>query len=115
MIGTVVLVAGFLVVVSTICGILSTFIAHGYLWERIHPAYAHGLSGVAGGAICAGMVFGLFWALNPDPPEKDAPPTVGATATMTGFSALIWLPIYLYSFNAVTRRHRRRSDPQSET
>jgi len=105
--GTVLIVAGFLVVVSTICGILATFIAHGFLWDRIPPAIAGTGSGLAGGVVCAGMVFGFLWALNPDPAERDGPPSVGGTASMTGLSALVWLPMYLYAFTAVARRYRR--------
>ena len=106
MIGTFPLVGGFLVTVSAICGVLATFIAHGVLWDRLHPAIAGGVSGVAGSVLCAGMVFGFLWALNPDPPERGQR-SVGAAITMTGVSAVLWLPLYLYSFTAVARRHRR--------
>jgi len=101
------IVLGFLVTVSVICGVLATFIAHGYLWDWAPPSIALGATGFAGVTVCAAMVFGLLWAINPDPPEEGERPTVAATAEMTGFAALLWLPIYLYSFTAMSRRYRR--------
>ena len=110
MIGSVLLTFGFLAVVATVCGVLAAFIGHGYFWG-LFPEHINGaVSGVLGGVVCAAMVFGFLWTLNPDPPERDGPPSVGGTVTMTGFSGLFWLPLYLYAFNGIARRRRSEGE-----
>ncbi|MDJ0629274.1 MAG: hypothetical protein QNJ44_13530 [Rhodobacter sp.] len=110
MIGAVLLTFGFLVAIATICGVLAAFIGHGYLWHLFPRDITSTASGATGGVVCAAMVFGFLWTLNPDPPERDGPPSVGGTATMTTFSGLFWLPLYLYAFNAIARRRRSEGE-----
>ena len=107
MIFSIVIVAGFLVVIAVISGVLAAFVAHGYFWDWVPERMSKESSGILGGIFCALTVFGMLWAINPDPSEDNAGrPTVGATATQTAFSATLWLPLYLYAYTAMARRRR---------
>lgn len=107
MIYSIVIVAGFLIVIAIISGVLAAFVAHGYIWEKLPERLNKDSAGVLGGIFCALTVFGMLWAINPDPAEQnDGRPTLGATATQTAFSATLWLPLYLYAYTAMARRRR---------
>ena len=108
MITSFIIAIGFLVVVAVICGVTAAFLAHEYIWDLLPEAFASTFAGVLGGMACACLVFIMFWSLNPDPPRhNEGRPTVAATATMTGFSGLIWLPLYLYAYAGIARRRDR--------
>ena len=108
MIASFAIALGFIVVVAVICGVTAAFVAHEYIWDLLPGNIASGLAGVMGGGACAALVFIMFWSLNPDPPRDNAgQPTIGATATMTGFSGIIWLPLYLYAYRGIARRRGR--------
>ena len=94
-------------VVATIGGIVSAFFVHDFLWDRLPHPVANTLGSTMGFALCAVLVFTLMWQLNPDPaPDAASPPTINGTATLTGFSALLWVPLYLVSYAAIARTRR---------
>ncbi len=63
-------------------------------------------AGLLGVAACFTLAYGCFYLLDPDPvSEFDTPvPLYIRTLTITGFSAMIWLPIYVTIFNRLRRR-----------
>jgi len=63
-------------------------------------------AGLLGIAACFAFAYAAFYLLDPDPiSEFDAPvPLHLRTLPITGFSAMIWLPIYVTIFNRLRRR-----------
>ena len=71
-------------------------------FDDIGP-FSAGLIGVAAYFIFA---YGAFYLLDPDPVSKfDVPvPLYIRTLPITGFSAFIWLPVYIIIFNRLRRK-----------
>ncbi len=63
-------------------------------------------AGLLGVAACFLFAYAAFYMLDPDPiSEFDAPvPLYIRTLPITGFSAMIWLPIYVTIFNRLRRK-----------
>ncbi len=71
-------------------------------FDQIGP-FSAGLLGIAA---CFIFAYAAFYLLDPDPvSEFDTPvPLHLRTLPITGFSAMIWLPIYVTIFNRLRRR-----------
>lgn len=103
------LVVGLVICVAIIAGILSAFAVHEHLWHRLPRSVAKAIGGALGLTICALLVFVMMWKLNPDPSGGfGAVPTIGGTASLTGFAALFWVPVFLASYASMTRRRSSR-------
>ena len=64
-------------------------------------------TGILGVILCAGLAYAAFFVLDPDPVSEfdDPVPRHLRTLPITGFSAIIWLPIYMSLFIKLHRRH----------
>lgn len=88
--------------VSVIASILiAQAILRAPFFDDIGP-FSAGLLGVAA---CFVFAYVSFYLLDPDPvSEFDAPvPLYIRTLPITGFSAMVWLPIYVTIFNRLRR------------
>lgn len=94
---------GHLVLVSVIVSILVVLalVPAGHRWGL--SAFLTGLIGILA---CFVLAYVSFYLLDPDPvSEFDAPvPLYQRTLTVTGFSALFWLPLFLNLFTRMRRR-----------
>ncbi len=103
MIGSVPYFLACVTLVSVIVSVLAALSMH-------HLAPALGLNNFAtvifGLAGCIVLSFASFYLLDPDPvSEFDTPvPLHWRTLTVTGFAALIWLPIYLVVHSKLARK-----------
>ncbi len=89
--------------VSIIASILIALtVINAPFFDAIGP-FSAGLMGVAA---CFAFAYVSFYLLDPDPvSEFDAPvPLHIRTLPITGFSALVWLPIYVTIFNRLRRK-----------
>lgn len=92
-----------IVVVSIIVSIVvATAVIRAPFFDLIGP-FSAGLLGAAG---CFVLAYIGFFILDPDPvSEFDSPvPLYVRTLPITGFSAMIWLPIYTTVFNRLRRQ-----------
>lgn len=89
--------------VSVIASILIALtVINAPFFDAIGP-FSAGLLGVAA---CFAFAYTAFYMLDPDPvSEFDNPiPLHIRTLPITGFSAMIWLPIYVTIFNRLRRK-----------
>ncbi len=92
-----------IILVSIIASILiAQAVLHLPFFDVIGP-FSAGLIGVAA---CFFLAYVSFYLLDPDPVSQfDAPaPLYIRTLPITGFSAMIWLPIYVTVFNRLRRK-----------
>ena len=63
-------------------------------------------SGLIGTLMCFGLTFAVFFLLDPDPATEfeKASSRYGRTLPITGFSMLIWLPLYLFVHGKLMRK-----------
>lgn len=100
---TVFVFLALIVVVSIIVGIVvATAMVRAPFIDLIGP-FSTGLLGAVG---CFVLAYIGFFILNPDPVSKvDNPvPLFVRTLPITGFSAMIWLPIFTTVFNRLRRK-----------
>jgi hypothetical protein len=100
---TVFVFLGLIVVVSIIVSIVvATAVIRAPFFDLIGPFSA----GLLGAGACFVLAYLGFFILDPDPvSEFDNPvPLYIRTLPITGFSAMIWLPIYTTVFNRLRRK-----------
>ncbi len=86
--------------------IASIFIAQSVINAPFFDAIGPFSAGLLGLAACFAFAYIAFYLLDPDPvSEFDAPvPLHIRTLPITGFSAMIWLPVYVTIFNRLRRK-----------
>lgn len=96
----------FFTTITLVSIIASILIAQMILLAPFYDAIGPFSAGLLGLAACFVFAFIAFYMLDPDPmSEFEAPvPLYTRTLPITGFSAIIWVPIFVTIFNRLRRK-----------